>query len=163
MQNDRFSEFKQTLFALKYKLANEKLELINTLDELNNVFTFDLIHASDFLKDYNEVLDASKMYYKIKDFLYLENYLYDNVSTMKLALKAKRLRIEFNFRKIQIELNKLEIFYINQSANFDEMKNINEKIIIEFINKLAIYDSKIVEMLKLEKEISDSYLVTELI
>lgn len=163
MQNDRFSEFEQTLFALKYKLANEKLELINTLDELNNVFTFDLIHASDFLKDYNEVLDASKMYYKIKDFLYLENYLYSNVSTMKLALKAKRLRIEFNFRKIQIELNKLEIFYINQSANFDEMKNINEKIIIEFINNLAIYDNKIVEMLKLDRELSDSYLVTELL
>lgn len=163
MQNDRFSEFEQTLNAIKYKVAFEKLELINTLDELNNVFTFDLIHASDFLKDYNEVLDASKMYYKIKDFLYLENYLYNNVSTMKLALKAKRLRIEFNFRKIQIELNKLEIFYINQSANFDEMKNINEKIVIDFINSLAIYENKIIEMLKLEKEISDSYLVTELI
>ncbi len=163
MQNDRFSEFEQTLNAIKYKVAFEKLELLNTLDELNNVFEYDLIHASDFLKDYNEVLDASKMYYKIKDFLYLENYLYDNVSTMKLALKAKRLRIEFNFRKIQIELNKLEIFYINQSANFDEMKNINEKIVIEFINNLAIYNNKIVEMLKLDREIDDNYLVTELI
>lgn len=163
MQYDRFSEFEQTLNAIKYKVAFEKLELLNTLDELNNVFTFDLIHTSDFLKDYDEVLDASKMYYKIKDFLYLENYLYSNVSTMKLALKAKRLRIEFNFRKIQIELNKLEIFYINQSANFDEIKNINEKIVIGFINQLAIYDNKIIEMLKLEKEISDSYLVTELI
>lgn len=163
MQNDRFSEFEQTLNAVKYKVAFEKLELIKTLNELSNVFEYDLIHASDFLKDYNEVLDASKMYYKIKDFLYLENYLYDNVSTMKLALKAKRLRIEFNFRKIQIELNKLEIFYINQSANFDEMKNINEKIIIEFINSLAIYDNKIVEMLKLDREIDDNYLVTELL
>lgn len=163
MQNDRFSEFEQTLNAIKYKVAFEKLELIKTLNELSNVFEYDLIHASDFLKDYNEVLDASKMYYKIKDFLYLENYLYNNVSTMKLALKAKRLRIEFNFRKLQIELNKLEIFYINQSANFDEIKNINEKIIIEFINQLAIYDNKIVEMLKLDREISDSYLVIELI
>ena len=163
MQNDRFSEFEQTINAIKYKVALEKLELINTLDELNDVFTFDLIHACDFLKDYNEVLEASKMYYKIKDFLYLENYLYSNVSTMKLALKAKRLRIEFNFRKIQIELNKLEIFYINQSANFDEMKNINEKIIIEFINQLAIYDNKIIEMLKLDREIDDNYLVTELL
>ena len=163
MQNDRFSEFEQTLFALKYKLANEKLELINTLDELNNVFTFDLIHASDFLKDYNEVLDTSKMYYKIKDFLYLENYLYSNVSTMKLALKAKRLRIEFNFRQLEIELNKLEIFYLNTSANFDEIKNTNEKIIIEFIDKLTIYNHKIIEMLELNKELDDNYLVTELI
>ena len=34
MQNDRFSEFEQTLNAVKYKVALEKLELINTLDEL---------------------------------------------------------------------------------------------------------------------------------
>lgn len=112
MQNDRFSEFEQTLNAIKYKVAFEKLELFKTLDELNQVFEYDLIHACDFLKDYNEVLDASKMYYKIKDFLYLENYLYSNVSTMKLALKAKRLRIEFNFRKIQIELNYSNVILI---------------------------------------------------
>lgn len=82
---------------------------------------------------------------------------------MKLALKAKRLRIEFNFRKIQIELNKLEIFYINQSANFDEIKNIDEKIVIEFINSLAIYENKIIETLRLDRELDDNYLVTELI
>lgn len=163
MLQDKFNQFEQTLFTLKYKLALEKLELFKTLDELNQVFEYDLIHASEFLENYNEVLYSSKMHYKIKDFLYLENYLYSNVSTMKLALKAKRLRIEFNFRKIQIELNKLEIFYINQSANFDEIKNINEKIVIEFINQLAIYENKIIEMLKLDREIDDNYLVTELI
>ncbi len=124
MQYDRFSEFEQTLNAIKYKVAFEKLELIK---------------------------------------IYLENYLYSNVSTMKLALKAKRLRIEFNFRKIQIELNKLEIFYINQSANFDEIKNIDEKIVIEFINSLAIYENKIIETLRLDRELDDNYLVTELI
>lgn len=145
MQNDRFSEFEQTLNAIKYKVAFEKLELIKTLDE------------------YNKLLEASKYNHQFKDFLYLENYLYSNVSTMKLALKAKRLRIEFNFRKIQIELNKLEIFYINQSANFDEIKNIDEKIVIEFINSLAIYENKIIETLRLDRELDDNYLVTELI
>ena len=65
--------------------------------------------------------------------------------------------------KIQIELNKLEIFYINQSANFDEIKNIDEKIVIEFINSLAIYENKIIETLRLDRELDDNYLVTELI
>lgn len=37
MQNDRFSEFEQTLNAIKYKVAFEKLELIKTLNELSNV------------------------------------------------------------------------------------------------------------------------------
>lgn len=163
MQNDRFSEFEQTLNAIKYKVAFEKLELIKTLNELSNVFEYDLIHASDFLDEYNKLLEASKYNHQFRDFLYLENYLYSNVSTMKLALKAKRLRIEFNFRKIQIELNKLEIFYINQSANFDEIKNIDEKIVIEFINSLAIYENKIIETLRLDRELDDNYLVTELI
>ena len=163
MLQDKFNQFEQTLFALKYKLALEKLELFKTLDELNQVFEYDLIHASEFLENYNEVLYSSKMHYKIKDFLYLENYLHDNVSTMRLSLKARRLRIEFNFRKLQIELNKLETFYLNQSANFDEIKNINKNVIIEFINQLAIYDNKIVEMLKLDRELDDNYLVTELI
>ena len=36
MQNDRFSEFEQTLFALKYKLANEKIEFINQLSIYDN-------------------------------------------------------------------------------------------------------------------------------
>ena len=163
MQYDRYTEFEQTLFALKYKLALEKLELFKTLDELNEVFEYDLIHDIDFLNEYNEMLEASKMYYQIKDFLYLEDYLYKNVSTMRLALKAKRLRIEFNFRQLEIELNKLEIFYLNTSANFDEIKNTNEKIIIEFIDKLTIYNHKIIEMLELNKELDNNYLITELI
>ena len=95
MQNDRFSEFEQTLNAIKYKVAFEKLELIKTLNELSNV------------------------------------------STMKLALKAKRLRIEFNFRKIQIELNKLEIFILIK-VQILMNKNIDEKIVIEFINSSLI-------------------------
>ena len=103
------------------------------------------------MNNYNEKLDSMQMHYKIKEFLFLEKYLNENVSTMKLSLKAKRYQIEFNFRRLEIELNKLEIFYLNQSANFDEIKNTNEKIIIEFINTLKIYDNKIIEMLKLDR------------
>ena len=110
MNYDRYNQFEQTFYALKYKLAIEKLELFNILDELNNVFEYDLIHSSDFLKDYNEMLDSAQMHYKIKEFLFLEKYLNDNVSTMKLSLKAKRYQIEFNFKKLEIELNKLENF-----------------------------------------------------
>ena len=51
-----------------------------------------------------------QMHYKIKEFLFLEKYLNANVSTMKLSLKAKRYQIEFNFRRLEIELNKLEVF-----------------------------------------------------
>jgi hypothetical protein len=36
------------------------------------------------------MLDSAQMHYKIKEFLFLEKYLNDNVSTMKLSLKAKR-------------------------------------------------------------------------
>lgn len=58
MQNNRFSEFEQTLNAIKYKVAFEKLELIKTLNELSNVFEYDLIHASDFfLDEYNKLLE----------------------------------------------------------------------------------------------------------
>lgn len=163
MNYDRYNQFEQTFYALKYKLMLEKLELFNNLDELNQVFEYDLIHASDFLNNYNEKLDAMQMHYKIKEFLFLEKYLNENVSTMKLSLKAKRYQIEFNFRRLEIELNKLEIFYINQSANFDELKNTNEKIIIEFINTLKIYDSKIIEMLKLDRDLDNLYLINDLI
>lgn len=102
MQNDRFSEFEQTLNAIKYKVAFEKLELIKTLNELSNVFEYDLIHASDFLDEYNKLLEASKYNHQFKDFLYLENYLYDNVSTMKLALKAKRLSLILEKYKLSL-------------------------------------------------------------
>lgn len=71
MNYDRYNQFEQTLFALKYKLALEKLELFNNLDELNQVFEYDLIHASDFLENYLEKLDAMQMHYKIKEFLFL--------------------------------------------------------------------------------------------
>lgn len=162
MNYDRYNQFEQTLFALKYKLALEKLELFNNLDELNQVFEYDLIHSIDFLENYNEKLDAMQMHYKIKEFLFLEKYLNENVSTMKLSLKAKRYQIEFNFKKLEIELNKLEIFYLNQSANFDEIKNTNEKIIIEFINTLKIYDNKIIEMLKLDRDLDNLYLINEI-
>ena len=43
------------------------------------------------------------------------------------------------------------------------MKNIDEKIVIEFINSLAIYDSKIIEILRLDRELDNNYLVTELL
>ncbi len=163
MTYDRYNQFEQTLYALKYKLAIEKLELFNNLDELNNVFEYDLIHSIDFLENYNNSLDAMQMHYKIKEFLFLEKYLNANVSTMKLSLKAKRYQIEFNFRRLEIELNKLEVFYLNQSANFDEIKNTNEKIIIEFINSLKLYDNKIIEMLKLERDLNNCYLITDLV
>nr|DAM42323.1 MAG TPA: hypothetical protein [Caudoviricetes sp.] len=162
MNYDRYNQFEQTFYALKYKLAIEKLELFNILDELNNVFEYDLIHSSDFLKDYNEMLDSAQMHYKIKEFLFLEKYLNDNVSTMKLSLKAKRYQIEFNFKKLEIELNKLEKFYLNKSAEFDELKNINEKIIIEFIDTLKISNNKIIEMLKLDRELDNLYLINEI-
>lgn len=51
MNYDRYNQFEQTFYALKYKLMLEKLELFNNLDELNQVFEYDLIHASDFLKN----------------------------------------------------------------------------------------------------------------
>ena len=37
------------------------------------------------------------------------------------------------------------------------------KIVIEFINSLAIYENKIIKTLRLDRELDDNYLVTELL
>mgnify|MGYP000987036913 CR=1 FL=1 len=78
---------------------------------------------------------------------------------MKLASEEHKKYIREFEEKYKIDVLKIP----NLEITFDEIKNIDEKIVIEFINSLAIYENKIIETLRLDRELDDNYLVTELI